>query len=84
MIWTARLVHQYRYPDMGRKPLGHLRGQKQASIPIGEVNDSEDGVRLNLTKDEAPDLPPVELHERGRKAWALSHNTKVVDVWFVN
>jgi hypothetical protein len=27
------------------------------------VKDVEDGVRLNLTKDEVRDLPPVEVDE---------------------
>ena len=41
---------------------GHLWGKKQIAIPIGSVKDvSADGVRLNLTKDEVRDLPPVDL-----------------------
>ena len=40
---------------------GHLWGQKQVAIPIGAVTSVDDGVRLNLTKDEVRDLPPVEL-----------------------
>jgi hypothetical protein len=40
---------------------GHLWGQKRVAIPIGAVKDVEDGVRLNLTKDEVRDLPAVEL-----------------------
>lgn len=42
---------------------GHLWGQKRVSIPIGAVKDVDDGVRLNLTKDEIRDLPPVEIGE---------------------
>ncbi len=42
---------------------GHLWGQKRVAIPIGAVNDVEDGVRLNLTKDEVRDLPAVEVDE---------------------
>ncbi|MHB1713214.1 MAG: hypothetical protein ACYCV7_17810 [Acidimicrobiales bacterium] len=43
---------------------GHLWGQKRVAIPIRAVTDVGDGVRLNLTKDEVRDLPPVDLdHE---------------------
>ena len=41
---------------------GHLWGKKEVGIPIGAVKDvAADGVRLNLTKDEVRDLPPVDL-----------------------
>lgn len=40
---------------------GHLWGKKEVAIPIGAVTGVEDGVRLNLTKDEVAALPPVEL-----------------------
>jgi PRC-barrel domain len=40
---------------------GHLWGQKQVAIPIGAVKDVEDGVRLNLSKDEVRELPAVGL-----------------------
>jgi hypothetical protein len=33
------------------------------AIPISAVKDVEDGVRLNLTKDEVRDLPAVEVDE---------------------
>jgi hypothetical protein len=42
---------------------GHLWGQKTVAIPISAVKDVQDGVRLNLTKDEVRDLPPVEIGE---------------------
>ncbi|MGD0809020.1 MAG: PRC-barrel domain-containing protein [Acidimicrobiales bacterium] len=42
---------------------GHLWGQKMVAIPISAVKDVEDGVRLNLTKDEVRDLPPVQVDE---------------------
>ena len=42
---------------------GHLWGQKRVAIPISAVKDVEDGVRLNLTKDEVRDLPPVQVDE---------------------
>jgi sporulation protein YlmC with PRC-barrel domain len=40
---------------------GHLWGQKRVAIPISAVRDVEDGVRLNLSKDEVRDLPEVGL-----------------------
>ena len=42
---------------------GHLWGQKRVAIPISAVKDVNDGVRLNLTKDEVRDLPPVDVDE---------------------
>ncbi len=42
---------------------GHLWGEKRVAIPISAVKDASDGVRLNLTKDEVRDLPPVEVDE---------------------
>jgi len=44
---------------------GHLWGKKQIAIPIRAVTGvAADGVRLNLTKDEVRDLPPVDLAAR--------------------
>jgi sporulation protein YlmC with PRC-barrel domain len=40
---------------------GHLWGQKTVAIPIGAVSAVEDGVQINLTKDQVRDLPPVDL-----------------------
>ena len=40
---------------------GHLWGKKEVAIPISAVTGVKDGVRLNLTKDEVSDLPPVEI-----------------------
>jgi sporulation protein YlmC with PRC-barrel domain len=42
---------------------GHLWGQKRVAIPISAVTDVAAGVRLNLTKDQVRDLPPVEVDE---------------------
>jgi sporulation protein YlmC with PRC-barrel domain len=42
---------------------GHLWGQKRVAIPISAVTGVEDGVRLNLSKDEVRDLPAVELDQ---------------------
>jgi hypothetical protein len=45
---------------------GHLWGKKEIVIPIGAVKDvATDGVRLNLTRDEVRDLPPVDLAPHG-------------------
>jgi hypothetical protein len=40
---------------------GHLWGKKTVAIPISAVRDVNDGVRLNITKQEVGDLPPVDL-----------------------
>jgi sporulation protein YlmC with PRC-barrel domain len=40
---------------------GHLWGHKQVAIPISAVVSVEDGVSVNLTKDQVRDLPPVQL-----------------------
>lgn len=40
---------------------GHAWGRKQVAIPIGAVTNAEDGIRLNLTKQEVEDLPPVDV-----------------------
>jgi sporulation protein YlmC with PRC-barrel domain len=41
---------------------GHLWGRKQVAIPISAVTGiDDDGIRLNLTKQEVEDLPPVDL-----------------------
>jgi hypothetical protein len=43
---------------------GHLWGLKQVAIPIGSVTGVDTGVRLDLTKDQVRDLPPVELDDQ--------------------
>jgi hypothetical protein len=40
---------------------GHLWGEKTVAIPIAAVKDVADGVRLDLTKDQVRDLPPVDV-----------------------
>jgi len=42
---------------------GHLWGQKRVAIPISAVTGVKDGVRLNITKDEVRDLPPIALDD---------------------
>ena len=44
---------------------GHLWGQKRVAIPIGSVADVDDGVRLNLAKDQVLDLPSIDLDDQG-------------------
>jgi sporulation protein YlmC with PRC-barrel domain len=41
---------------------GHLWGRKEVAIPIGAVTDVNDGIRLNITKQQVQDLPPVDIH----------------------
>jgi len=43
---------------------GHLWGLKQVAIPIGSVTGVDDGVRLDLTKDQVSDLPAIELDDQ--------------------
>jgi sporulation protein YlmC with PRC-barrel domain len=38
---------------------GHLWGRKQVAIPVSAVTMIDDWVRLNITKDEVANLPPV-------------------------
>jgi sporulation protein YlmC with PRC-barrel domain len=40
---------------------GHLWGRKEVAIPIGAVTRIDDGIHLNLTKQEVEDLPAVDL-----------------------
>ncbi len=42
---------------------GHLWGEKRVAIPLGAVSRVDDGVRLNLRKDEVRDLPAVDLND---------------------
>jgi hypothetical protein len=45
---------------------GHPWGRKEVSIPIGAVTGVDAGIRLNLSKREVEDLPPVALDDGGR------------------
>ena len=40
---------------------GHLWGRKEVAIPISAVTGADDGILLNLAKDEVRDLPPVDI-----------------------
>jgi sporulation protein YlmC with PRC-barrel domain len=38
---------------------GHLWGRKQVAIPVSAVASVADGIRLNITKEQVGNLPPV-------------------------
>jgi len=40
---------------------GHLWGRKEVAIPIGAVTGVDDGIRLNITRQQVQDLPPVDI-----------------------
>ncbi|MGO9192320.1 MAG: hypothetical protein ACLP8X_28205 [Streptosporangiaceae bacterium] len=43
---------------------GHLWGRREVVIPIGAVTGVNDGIRLNITKQQVQDLPPVNIDHR--------------------
>jgi sporulation protein YlmC with PRC-barrel domain len=42
---------------------GHLWGRKDVAIPIGAVTGIQDGIHLNISKQEVQDLPAVDLDD---------------------
>lgn len=38
---------------------GHLWGRREVAIPVGAVTVTTEGIRLNITKKQVEDLPPV-------------------------
>jgi hypothetical protein len=44
---------------------GHLWGHKVVAIPMGAVSEVRVGVRLNLSKQQVEDLPPVAFDHPG-------------------
>jgi sporulation protein YlmC with PRC-barrel domain len=45
---------------------GHLWGQKDVSIPVSEIRETnDDGVMLKLNKREVEALPVIPIHKRG-------------------
>jgi sporulation protein YlmC with PRC-barrel domain len=38
---------------------GHLWGRKEVAIPVSAVTGTNEGIRLNITKKQVEDLPPV-------------------------
>ena len=47
--------------DPRAPPEGHLRGRKNMAVPVSAVTGVDDGIRLNITKQQVPDLPPVDI-----------------------
>ncbi len=45
---------------------GHLWGRKEVAIPIGAVTRIDEGIRLNLTRQEVEDLAPVDVDHLDR------------------
>jgi hypothetical protein len=39
---------------------GHLWGRKEVAIPVSAIAGIDDGIRLNITKKQAEDLPPAD------------------------
>jgi sporulation protein YlmC with PRC-barrel domain len=44
---------------------GHLWGKKEVAIPIRSVTRVDDGIQLNITKQQVEDLPPVDINHLG-------------------
>ena len=40
---------------------GHLWGRKEVAIPFDKVAGFDDVIRLNVTKQQVKDLPPVDI-----------------------
>jgi hypothetical protein len=38
-----------------------LWGRKEVAIPISAVTGVDDGIQLNITKQQVKDLPPVDI-----------------------
>lgn len=45
---------------------GHLWGRKEVAIPISAVAAADEGIRLNLTKQQVEDLPPADIDHSNR------------------
>ncbi len=44
---------------------GHLWGRKEIAIPISAVTGVQDGIRLNITKQQVEELPPADIDHSG-------------------
>jgi sporulation protein YlmC with PRC-barrel domain len=44
---------------------GHLWGKKEVAIPIRSVTRVDEGIQLNITKQQVEDLPPVDFDHLG-------------------
>ena len=42
---------------------GHLWGRKEVAIPMSAITRVDDGIRLNIKKQEVQDLPPVDIDD---------------------
>jgi sporulation protein YlmC with PRC-barrel domain len=40
---------------------GHFWGRREVAIPIGAVTGVDDGIRLNITKQQVENLPPADV-----------------------
>ena len=40
---------------------GHLWGHKEIAIPVSAVTRIDAGIRLNITKQQVENLPPVDI-----------------------
>ncbi len=40
---------------------GHIWGRKEVAIPVSAVTSIQDGIRLNITRQQVQDLPPVDI-----------------------
>jgi hypothetical protein len=63
---AARTVtHEFGRLDPGEKVThillveGHLWGRRQVALPVSAVASIEDGIRLNITKRQVENLPPL-------------------------
>jgi hypothetical protein len=41
---------------------GHLWGRKEVAIPVSAVTGVQNGIRLNITKQQVENLPPASTH----------------------
>jgi len=47
---------------LARKEDGYdIWGRKEVAIPISAVTGVEDGIRLNITRQQVQDLPPADI-----------------------
>jgi len=44
---------------------GHLWGRRQVAIPVSAVTGIQDGIRLNITRQQVENLPPVNTEHPG-------------------
>lgn len=54
---------------------GHLWGRKDVAIPISAVTKVTDSIRLNLTRQQVKELPPVDIDRPTREPAAAATDT---------